>query len=523
MNSISSCPNEGTFPFVSSSPKVQQEGIVLFDAKEQKLLENQFRVPDVFKTQVLPKSFSVKSRFHRNRKGIEQFPTKIPGYNGSISLYPCIIQNPKHEGKSIVENVDNYHSKFIVAKEFKVPNSDDNYYRYLVFHNVMDFYQFLNEIPESEWNFHECFGSGRRKLFFDIDIKQEEFIKNNQWLLADINSLFTEEYANSVRDDLVKNILGFFLTCGPFVGVNTNKGLNIDSDILVFSSHGKDKFSFHVIIDNYAVENNIQAGEITKKILEGVNHEFIRYIDAGVNKSRQMLRMYLNRKPGTERFKFLNKHWSYFGNPVKLHFNTKGDIRWNVTDFNSEHEKALYKRNLKLDKSLISVFRVEPTKINYKIEPKEPFNRPVYYEEIDDVDLDKIATVLPPGFEIGEFNGSSIRLKRSPGTLCPICNRVHEKDNNTLFIAGPEQKVFLQCFRAKNDPTIMTKLKLLTILKPELMSNVPTDNKPKKKLRADTVYNKSFCNPLPALANFIVLICSYLGTGKTVAFINFIR
>lgn len=451
-------------------------------------------------------SSNVKLKFEKDKKGIYRHPTNVRGYNGLIPMYPCIIPNSKHEGKSISENVYDYQSKFIVAKEFKSYTSSETYYRYLVFHHTMDFYQFLDELPGSEWNFHECFDSGQRKLFFDIDIERDEFSKHNKWLLADVGTLFTEEYANSIRDDLIKNISGFFLTCGHI--------LNLNSDFLIYTSHDKNKYSFHIVVDNYSVENHIQASEITKKVLEEVNQKYLRYIDTGVNKSRQMLRIYLNHKLGTDRVKILNKEWIYFDHSVTLQFNTKGDIRWQLTDFKTEQEKDKYLRNLILDKSLISVFRVEPIKINYKIPVKQTSSRPVYYQGIADIDIERISQVLPLGFELGEVEGNYIRLKRSTGALCPICNRVH----------GPEQQVYLQCFRAKDDITILTKSKLLIILKPELKSNTQTQSPTtKKKVKANKVYNKQHCEELPALSNFIVLLSSYLGTGKTVSFINFVR
>ena len=506
--------SEDTIPLVTS-PKEQQGGIVLYDVNEEMQLENHFQGNDSFKSstsEITARSFtSYVPKIYKDQKGIYHHATKVHGYNGSILMYPCIITNSKHPGQSILENVHEYESKFIVAKEFK--GSEYNYYLYSAFHDVTDFYRFLNELSQSEWNFHECFGSGKRKLFFDIDISRETFNKQNDWLLTVVDSLFSEEYANIVRDDLVKNILGFFLSCGHV--------LNLDSDILMFSSHGKDKYSFHIIIDNYTVENNIQAAEITKKILEVVNQEYLKYIDAGVNKSRQLLRIYLNCKPETGRYKILQRNWSYFGNPVTLKFNTKGDIRWQVTDFKTEEEKKRFFQKLELDKSFISLFRVEPIKINYQIPVKEALTDPIYYQEIGDIDLDRIVPVLPEGFELSDLNGWYIRLKRAPDTICPICNRAHEHDNNTLFISGPDQRVFFCCFRANDDPTILTKSKLLIILKPEL-TNTNQDSK-SKKVRANKVYNKKHCERLPVLVNFIVLVCSYLGTGKTVSFINFIR
>jgi len=139
---------------------------------------------------------------------------------------------PNRNKKSISlfksEEINDLGNKLLVSF---INNQDQRLFS--IFNSVTDLFIYQEHFPDCGKCFFEIIlGNSNQKPHFDLDIKNQ-----------------TEEYSEKVKDDLVKSI----------IKVTSEKGLDLtlEKDILIFSSHGKKKKSYHIIIDNYYHYNNV--------------------------------------------------------------------------------------------------------------------------------------------------------------------------------------------------------------------------------------------------------------------------
>lgn len=180
------------------------------------------------------------------------YPEKILG----VTWYPSILHKYgllKGIGEDIVEE------NFNVC--FQMPDQNDKKRRYFAsFNNYLDFLHLLKQIPMNHWYFFEIIlGNQPQKLYFDIDIKISD-------LSPDIKSaaIFSQELIN----ELVTRIVSIF--------AEYNYHLNVNKNILLFSSSDDRKISYHIIVDGYAVsnyqENYLLVSRILADLPENINN-----------------------------------------------------------------------------------------------------------------------------------------------------------------------------------------------------------------------------------------------------------
>jgi len=84
----------------------------------------------------------------------------------------------------------------------------------------------------------------------------------------------------------------------------THHGIMLDDDYAVATSIGLEKFSAHVIIKNYLVDNNIEVAHFTKLLLEEhLKQRLHSIIDPNVNTTLKNFRMLYSHKTGSNRTK----------------------------------------------------------------------------------------------------------------------------------------------------------------------------------------------------------------------------
>jgi len=202
----------------------------------------------------------------------------------------------------------------------------------------------------------------------------------------------------------------------------------LKSDIMVFSSHGKNKISYHVIIDNWCFPNCSENSAFARTVISKMNPIFIPYIDFEVYKSKQQMRLFGNHKYvedlETVREKILNPLSPWI---------LKGDVR------DDRH---------KWTRIFLSSLISNATYCKYMpswLEEKKTLRQII---ESSDKDINKAISLIPEEFCFDGKVGSLIKLKRLKPSYCSICLRIHEAENPYLIIK--DNQILLNCRRNKN-------------------------------------------------------------------------
>ena len=287
-------------------------------------------------------------------------------------------------------------------------------------------YTFVNHIlktpPEERCFYEVIMGNSPQKVYFDIDISDKSV---------------SIEKANEMVDDLKRSIL-------------LDSRIK-ENDILVFSSHGVDKKSFHIIVNNWCLPDYNSNKVYCHKVIDNMKSPLKIFIDLIVYKNLQQLRTFCSTKRGADRFKILTS---------KHDFNSGSNQRVNI--FNT------------LLASLVT-----NTKSCKILEYTEIVKR-VYNSDLGDISDEDISIVnnldfIKDGtFTIGEINGRIVPLKRNRPSHCRICDREHQNENP--FLVFTEHMIIFHCRRTINDG-----MKIWTRPATEKIS-ISRDNVPEEKI-----------------------------------------
>ena len=461
---------------------------------------------------------------HVESRKPENFP-----FNEKITYY--YIRKPnEYKGISLQENVLDYNNKFIVAWMRNTPKKLTGY---MAFDSPQECWK------EVIWptltqgtgnNFYECMPDRWQKLHFDIDIGRDKIHPDH----------FNLNYANLVRDTLIKTLIQFFKQ-------ELNHELSLTDDVLIFTSHGVNVFSYHIIVDHYAFPGAIYCKHITKKLQDRLPLEMRPLLDLSVNKGWGLFRMFLSTKDEhPPRPKLLEKTWSYFGNLIAYN---PHDMITDPRVSGGTHLSDSLSLMLYYERSLVTRFNGHETKIHYKL-PDTPIDRPrKNLEVVGNVNERLLEEIIPKGWTLGTRDGNFYSLLNDRSQPCPVCSpkRIHEHQNQYLFIKGGKQQVYFCCYRA-SDLESKDRPKLLGILNSSFIPQYSPIVQPSESLMMDGLRvvrnfatgsrktnwvtateedDASFVSQMkvnlqPNLGE-ILLIDAYLGTGKTTHFIEITR
>ena len=277
-----------------------------------------------------------------------------------------------------------------------------------------------------------------QKPHFDVDI---ELVRNEIELVRNEIELVRNEAINheKVLEDLVNRIIDLI------------PEINVEKDICIYSSHGKNKISYHVIINNFCHNNNEEAKSFYYKVIEKLPEEYYEkhWIDHSVYSKTQQFRIYGTKKNGTERIKKFHNEWSLNGKQI-LHVNP--DINEN------DDENVIFLR--RLEESIVTA-RPGNCKVIPTFEIHEKFQKKIY-EKGEDVDYDlatEAVTLLAHSmgtipesksfpFKFDKIDGNFIILRRLKASNCRVCNRKHYHENPYLIITE-DKNVFFNCRRSE--------------------------------------------------------------------------
>ena len=277
---------------------------------------------------------------------------------------------------------------------------------------------------------HRCFyelilGQQRQKPHFDLDID-----------LTKYPNIDAEEIKDDLIDALLEVIEGF--------GIN----LDLSQDLMLFTSHGEKKKSFHLVVNHYAHSDNLEAKALYQLVIQLMPPASAKFVDHAVYSTKQNFRMVGSQKSRSNRPKILNETWHYHGYLINYKYDENPE--------NSGHQMML-----QLEASLVS--HVPSCLPLPSFLPETPVIRGTFVSDnipqelaIDAIRLlahrCDISTSDPRfPYKLEKIMGNLVILKRVKPSICPICQRVHQHENPYLLVKGANKEVYFHCRRAPSD------------------------------------------------------------------------
>jgi len=305
-------------------------------------------------------------------------------------IFKCIFANDVNKRRympwEIIESVltiDELRSRLIVAIE------TNHAFTYTTFASFADY-----EKAKLEHCHEVIFGWRPQRLKFDIDATNADYSETSAGeLVTDVQAAITTAFERSYNIDLPP-----------------------DSFIITDSSGQSGtvyKFSFHIIVRGFYVNNNVEAAEFTKRMLQALPVEHHGVIDPAVNKSLQNFRMLNATKTGSDRVKTLA-----------------------VPLVGVTAEQTLI-TNIQDCVELAPIARDERDVNNKLVGP------------LADI-IDKAAP-FTTGLTFSEVKHGVICYTRQRPSNCPICKRQHNTDNTAMITTSGYCElvnIFLSCRRA---------------------------------------------------------------------------
>jgi hypothetical protein len=344
-----------------------------------------------------------------------------------------------------------------LAKRLTVRDEYNN--RYLVFDAWSEFTEWNEQTLYTQRCFHEViFGQLPQRIKFDIDatlsavaeqvnqVDHDNQVDQDNRVDQD-NQVDHDNRIDHDEDDFIASLLGCEASrTSPEQFIDTMMETLIEvildelylsyevddvyptrDDILVTESNGKEKFSYHIVVQSYFVANNEEAKEFTARVLEKLDPQYRKFIDQNVNKKIQNFRMLGSTKPGMNRHKVISTRYSDAAHTAALQCAPHTALQPFIT--NSEGIiKVLHKMCVKIDNT--------------------PLPCDISTEVIRSV-LD-ICRDITQGHQFTEARGGLLCFRRLAPTYCRICKEIHHKDNSLMLSVSNSTQIFERCRQAKD-------------------------------------------------------------------------
>lgn len=274
--------------------------------------------------------------------------------------------------------------------------------RYGVFESVPSFFGFYNRVPaEARTGYEVILGCYPQKPHFDIDISTRDV---------------SGEQVVELLVDVVQSVLA-------------SRGVQLDlvHDLMVYTSHGAEKQSYHVVLPQHCHANNVQAKAFSEQVRALLPVEARKYVDPGVYNPLQQFRLLGSTKVGKGRPKVEQLEWFYHGQRIQ------GDT------LEPMHALARSLVGWTLDCTPLPVWDVP--------EPSFVPKRFLSVEAEEAIALLHADPALGGNRFKAKNAGGVISLTRQAPGYCPLCTCVHDRENAYLVIR--DNNVYYKCHRAR--------------------------------------------------------------------------
>lgn len=264
---------------------------------------------------------------------------------------------------------------------------------FTIFPTPLLLFEFQESVELNRRNFYELIpGDTHQKIHFDIDIGRDLFDSFNE-------ENFFDELLNTLQK-LIK------------------VELDLQKNVLIFTSHNETKKSYHIIIDNYCLRDCNETRKLINLIFE-ISPGLSSFIDKSIYTKNRQLRLFGSSKINSTRVKIFQPNWRFKSIEVDYYLNDQKEIFLNslISDTSNCVELNLFSINQ----------GIQPKK-NTLIETSNNYT---------ENDIMKLITARFPGeifFEITNIIDNLIITKRIKSSFCEFCNHVHDHENPYLVI-----------------------------------------------------------------------------------------
>jgi hypothetical protein len=343
--------------------------------------------------------------------------------------------------------------KLIVCR---TPNPEVHLFN--AYESYLHFIMAYQNIPMEERHFYEIIvGSWEQKPHFDLDFKTENGLFNT--LRPDGSPVsYTSNQILEILIDAIEKVLD-----------EQHITINLETDVLIYSSCLGEKNSYHLILNNWYHRNNENAKGFYQAVISKIPTELNnnKLIDGSVYSTTQQFRILGSTKVGTYRPKILIDKFCYKGKTIEHKYPKLDEISKDEKDkqiYVSMFEESLITQTYNCN--ALPNFAQEKEKIQY--------TNNTYYQvtpEIANFSLDKL--LGKENYKISKIKDGLIILQRIRPSQCGICKRVHENENPYLQIS-PTGNINYFCRRSEENLCIgILPAELLSkLLKPSNVSNI---------------------------------------------------
>src|SRR3990167_11079263 len=338
-------------------------------------------------------------------------------YSNGIKWYYRLVEIPEFDGqkksRALLQDISRTEGHLIVCME--VPAQPKNYHMFADFPSYVSFFKHqFGFLPERRCFFEVISGDDPQKSHFDVDLHREKLPEG-----MTLDSAF-----ESIKDDLLIAIIEGYMTMGI--------KLNPEKDILIFTSHGENKRSMHVIITNYCHTDNKEAEEFYRLVMNIIKNPLINdeIVDKAVYKDNQQFRLVGSQKYGSSRPKTFNEEFCIKGTKYK-HILPEEPL--------DDHHKSY----LIFEESLVGSWftciffpQLAKNKVKHNFEVPEDIDAKTAKDAIElygkFVGVSSNSRNFP--YKLSGVRGNIVILQRISSSVCPICDRRHDTENPYLLV-----------------------------------------------------------------------------------------
>jgi hypothetical protein len=313
---------------------------------------------------------------------------------------------------------------------------------YAFFDSYLEFYEYMQKFSPTERAFYEIvFGELPQKPHFDIDIDLETHTLG-----------FPNDDIDTTAETLREAVIMGCMEVSQGVGVT----LDLTRDILIYSSHGPQKRSYHVIINNKCHDGNNEAKAFYDAVMIKVHgytqgkYQKQNFVDRGVYSPRQQFRLIGCQKWGSGRPKVFYEQFWYSGTRYTHVYNEEIDDPENPAGIpNRKKLVIVYESMISFTSGCSFLPSLVPAK------PVKQYNFGAM-PDLEGTMVDQCMMLLrakmhPCPFEKREVMGHMILLHRTAPSHCPICQKPepHMKEHPYMFVI--DGKVYWDCRRGPDE------------------------------------------------------------------------
>ena len=292
------------------------------------------------------------------------------------------------------------------------------------FEDVTELMKFISTVKYSHNCFYEIIrGNHPHKWYTDIDIILEDSGVESDNAKCVLPAWETVEVVKCVKSALLKLL--------PMIK---------EEDIAVSSSNGKNKHSYHIILDKWCVANKDESKAIFQMVVDEMPDRYKAALDPVVYKSIQQFRLYGSHKYESDRVKVFREDLSTWKPQGKA--------------LNEEHLEKL--RFLGFLVGNVRSCNYLPSYVREKVYNYLGDDSPLEKDEVKEAMRIFRTTFQNNGvFTYLSHDKKFITLKRNSPSYCQRCQRTHENENPYLLVVGEERCVLFDCRRADpNQPKV---------------------------------------------------------------------